>query len=160
MLKVVFYIAAFTMAAALLLWLSWHVLSMLYMVGFVLFWLAILGAVMFGAWHLFIKPRLPQFRKNAQYRLVDAARSYVYAFRLEPSMQDIVLLHDELHLAQLELAGDILQLNNDTVIKIVEDSGKAMVKVQVAGSKSQDKVFWVPRSCIVKPDQDKPTLLY
>lgn len=143
------------------MWMFWHVLSAAYYVGWMLFWLGMLAFIFYLIFSL-MKPKFPQLAmaKKDKYKVVDLARPYVYAFRSEPSLKDIVLLNDELHIAQLELAGDIVQLNNDTVIKILEDDGKEAVKIKVKNTKTREKVFWVPRSAIVKSgESEKPKLL-
>jgi hypothetical protein len=151
MAKLIAYLLMFAFLGAVSLWLFWHVISAAYWFGWMLFWLGLLAMVGYIAFSL-IKPKFPSIaiKKKVQYKLADLNRDTVYAFRLEPSLKDIVLLNDELHLTKLELQGDVLQLNSDTVIKIVEDTGKEAVKVEIKGTKSKEKIVWVPRSSIVK----------
>ena len=97
--------------------------------------------------------------KTVKYKVFDATKPHIYAFRMEPSLKDIAMLHDELHIAQLELAGDVIQLNNNTSIKIVEDTGKESVRIKIKGTKSKEKEFWVARSAVVPEQGDHPKLL-
>jgi hypothetical protein len=147
--KAILYAIAFAFFAVLAMWLFWHVLGTLYYFGWMLFWLGLLAFVLYLTWTL-MKPKLPviSMQKKPAHKLVDIVRPHVYAFRSEPELKDIVLLSDELHVAKLELAGDVVQLNNGTVIKILEDEGKEAVKIKVSDKKVKEKVFWVPRSSI------------
>jgi len=154
MAKWIAYFFIFALLGIVALWMFWHVVAAVYWAGWALFWLGMLALVGWVVWSL-VGPKLPKFqmKKKTYYKLADHKKEYVYAFREEPSLKDVVLLTDELHLAKLELQGDVLQLNSDTKIKIVEDSGKEAIKVEIKGRKSKDKFVWVPRSSIVETDK-------
>lgn len=159
-MQMILYALAFLFLAAVGLWLLMHVLSMAYYVGWMLFWLLLLLFMLGIAWSI-VKPKLPKLamKKTVKYKVFDARSPHIYAFRIEPTLKDIAMLHDELHIAQLELAGDVIQLNNDTAIKIVEDTGKEAVRIKIKGTKSKEKEFWVARSAIVPDQGDNPKLL-
>jgi hypothetical protein len=156
MAKWIAYFFIFALLGLVALWIFWHVLAYVYWAGWTLFWLGMLALVGWVVWSLF-GPKLPKFqvKKKSQHKLIEHQKQHIYAFREEPSLKDVVLLTDELHVAKLELQGDILQLNSDTKIKIVEDSGKEAVKVEIKGTKSKEKYLWVPRSSIVETDGKK-----
>jgi len=158
-MKFVFYFFAFLLLAGVGLWAFWHLISMVYWVGWMLFWLGLLALVFFIAFSIF-KPKLPSFKipGSFEHKVKDTARPFVYAFRHEPELKDIVLLSDELHVAQLELQGDVIQLNNDTTIKILEDTGKEAVKVEVKGTREKERVFWVSRAAVVRAEKYKSDL--
>ena len=158
MSKAVLYIVGFAFLGALLLWLLYHVLSALYWVGWMLLWLALLGILGFIAFSVF-KPKLPKFviKKPIQFKLSDPKNAHVYAFHAEPALKDLAMLHDELHIAKLELQGDVVPIESNTIISIVEDTGQDAVKVKIRATrpKDKDRILWVARSSIVKSEQPK-----
>lgn len=158
-MKLIFYAVAFLFLASLAMFMFWRFVSALYWFGWMLFWLGLLAFMFFLAFSL-LKPKLPDFlsRKKVEHKIKDSSRPYVYAFRHEPELKDVIMLSDELHVAQLELAGDVIQLNNDTSIKVLEDTGKEAVKVEIKGTKDKEKVFWVSRSAVFRAEQYKSDL--
>lgn len=155
MSKAVLYTILFTILGAFVLWLLWHVLSALYYVGWMLVWFAVIALVAYIV-TLIVKPKLPQFgiKKKAEFKLLDATHTCVYAFRNEPSIKDLSMVHNELHIAKLELQGEVIQLENNTAITVLEENAQA-VKIKLKNTKSKDSVFWVPRSSVAKMDQPK-----
>ena len=147
------YLLLFAFLGVLALWLLVHVLNALYWVGWMALWLGVLALVGYVVF-LLVKPKLPtlaQFgiKKTIQYKLADTHRPSVYVFRSEPSLKDVAMLHDELHLTKLELQGDVVQLDNNTIVTVLEDLGAGSVKVKVKNSKSKEKIFWAARSSLV-----------
>jgi hypothetical protein len=147
------YLLLFAFLGVLALWLLSHVLAALYWVGWMALWLGLLALIGYVVLSL-MKPKLPtlaQFgiKKAVHYRLADTHRPNVYVFRNEPSLKDVAMLHDELHLAKLELQGDVMQVDNNTVVTVLEDSGAGSVKIKLKNTKSKEKIFWAARSSLV-----------
>jgi hypothetical protein len=147
------YLLLFAFLGVLALWLLSHVLAALYWVGWMAFWLGLLAIIGYVVLSL-VKPKLPTLarfgiKKTVNYKLADTHRANVYVFRNEPSLKDVAMLHDELHLTKLELQGDVLQLENNTLVTVLEDSGAGSVKVKLKNSKSKEKIFWAARSSLV-----------
>jgi hypothetical protein len=87
-----------------------------------------------------------------EFRLGGTSSKSVYVFRDEPSLKDLVKMHDELHVAQLELAGDVFPVEKDTGVIILEDSGKECVKIRLKtkDSKKKERIEgWIDRSNLV-----------
>jgi len=153
--KMLIYLLLFAFLGVLALWLLSHVLAALYWVGWMALWLGLLALIGYVIFSL-VKPKLPtlaQFgiKKTVQYKLADTHRPNVYIFRNEPSLKDVAMLHDELHLAKLELQGDVVQVDNNTVVTVLEDvgAGAGSVKIKLKNSKSKEKIFWAARSSLV-----------
>jgi hypothetical protein len=161
MLKAILMIIALIAAMILGGWLFWHLMGLIYYVGYLVVGLVFFVGLCSIAW-MIMKPKgIPishqivdkaMAKAPKKYKVYDTQRKGVYAFRIEPSLQDIAKLSDELHVAQLELQGDILELQNDTKIKIVQDEGKEAVKIKIVGAKTKEKELWVARSSVVKDD--------
>ena len=159
MAKMLIYLLLFAFLGVLALWLLSHVLATLYWVGWMAFWLALLALIGYAVFSL-LKPKLPtlaQFgiKKTVHYKLADTHRSNVYVFRNEPSLKDVAMLHDELHLTKLELQGDVLQVENNTIVTILEDTGAGAVKIKLKNSKTKEKIFWAARSSVIKNEPPK-----
>lgn len=111
-------------------------------------------------------PRLAM-KKSAQqvdYKVREPSGKAVYLFRDAPALADVALMADELHVAQLELRGDVFQVQNDTHVIVLDDSKAEAVLVKIperqAGKKKQkalDVEGWVPRSSLVKDTRQLPS---
>jgi hypothetical protein len=116
---------------------------------------AVTGAIGFTGYKLLAasgKMPGPLLIGKKSYKVFDITRKQVYLFRSEPSLVDLAKAQDELHLAQLELKGEVFPLRNEEHVEIVEDTGKESIKVRV---KNAEKVAgfqqegWVCRSALV-----------
>jgi hypothetical protein len=127
-----------------------HVLGFLSMLFYGLISLALFGAVGYGVFLLFFgkkKSAEPKTVKN--FKLANSG-SDVYIFRNEPGIKDLVYLSDQLHLAKLELSGDVFTVPEDTHVIILQDDGKESVKVRIKNKKLKyDNEGWVERSNLV-----------
>ncbi len=160
MAKTLIYVLLFAFLGVLALWILSHVLATLYWVFMSAFWLGLLALIGYIVF-LIAKPKLPtlaQFgiKKSVQYKLADTHYSGVYVFRTEPSLKDVAMLHDELHVTQLELQGTVLQLENNTVVTILEENSTA-VKVKLKNSKAKEKIFWAAKSSLVESERPRIT---
>lgn len=127
---------------------SWLVTGLLMMVG--VFYAA---KFFYGA----KAPAQAKSKKATQFKVVDNANPCVYMFREEPALKDLILIEDQLHLAQLELQGDVVQIDNNSEVIILEDSGKEAIKIKLKSTdkkKSKKKQFdqegWICRSVLSK----------
>lgn len=114
--------------------------------------LAVAGVLGYAGYLIAVKPRLPQIAKKAgKYKVYDTHRKQVYLFRSRPSVADLAQVSDELHLAVLELRGDVFALRNEEPVEVLEDEGKESVRVRIksAEKNSPDQEGWVCRSSLV-----------
>lgn len=130
--------------------IAMHVLGLfaffLHLAGFLL----VLGGISYVIFLLLAgKTKKPQTEKPAGFKLA-GTKPEVYLFRSEPKLVDMVKIHDELHLTQLELAGDVFSAPKDSQVIILEDPGNGAVKVKIKNaSKKGDAVGWVDKSNVV-----------
>ncbi len=94
-------------------------------------------------------------RGKPTFKVWNAKSPNVYIFREEPSLKNVAMLTDELHLTQLELAGDVFSVDNDTQVIVLEDTGGEAVKVKVKGAKKKDRdgIGWVCRSSLIRQEK-------
>lgn len=129
--------------------LSWFLSTVFVflLMGYVLYW-------------AFFKKKAPAKAKtdNKNMLVHQAGGKIIYVFREEPSLTDVVKIEDELHKAQLELNGDVFQVDNDSHVIVLEDTGKETVKVRFknADKKSRESEGWVARDVLIRPDKTLP----
>lgn len=94
-------------------------------------------------------------RGKPTFKVWNAKAPRVYIFREEPSLRNLAMLTDELHLTELELAGDVFAVDNDTQVIVVKDTGAEAVKVKVKGAQKKDRdgVGWVCRSSLIRQEK-------
>lgn len=110
-------------------------------------------------------PRLAmkKSKQSVNYKVREPSGKSVYLFREAPELADVALMSDELHVAQLELRGDVFQVQSDTNVIVLDDSRAEAVLVKIPASgvskkkqKTLDSEGWVPRSSLVKDTRQLP----
>lgn len=129
--------------------LAWGVTAVVFVVG-MLYCLWLLMKASGGG-----GPKFKMPKGKPQYKVWNTKSSTVYIFREQPTLKDLAMLTDELHLAKLELQGDVFAVDNDTRVIVLEDDGKESVKVKFkhAKKKDRDAVGWVCRSSLIKEEK-------
>lgn len=149
----VWKIVATVILTLLAVYVVWYVLGWISLFFYTLVVAAIAAAVAYAAFQLFKLTRPAAAKKvPKEFRLGGTSSKSVYVFRDEPSLKDLVKMHDELHVAQLELAGDVFPVEKDTGVIILEDSGKECVKIRLKtkDSKKKERIEgWIDRSNLV-----------
>lgn len=90
------------------------------------------------------------------FKVWNSKANSVYIFREEPSIKDLAMLTDELHLAKLELQGDVYSVANDSYVIVLEDDReKEAVKIRFKNIKKKDRdaVGWVCRSSLIREEK-------
>jgi uncharacterized membrane protein YraQ (UPF0718 family) len=135
----VFFVALFVLA---------HVLGWLAFMFNLVLSLLMFAAVGYGIYYL-VKPKKSNSQKSISYKL-SGTTAQIHIFRNEPELKDLVNQNNEMHIAKLELAGEVFPVPKDTHVIILEDSGKEAVKIRIKGSKNKfDSEGWVDRSSLV-----------
>ncbi len=148
-------------------WIYARIVFFFYLMGQMFAALAMMGMICFLAYLLLSNkyPRL-SMKKTTQkvnYKVREPSGNPVHLFREAPALADVALMSDELHVAQLELRGDVFQVQNDTHVIVLDDSKAEAVLVRipaVGASKKKQKAMdaegWVPRSSLVKDHRQLP----
>jgi hypothetical protein len=158
MTKIVLGLMLLVIAAVLCIHFFWEFLGIFTAFSWLVTGLLLMVGVFFAA-KFFYSPKAPaaaKSKKPTQFKVVDNKNPCVYMFRDEPALKDLILIEDQLHLAQLELQGDVIQIDNNTEVIILEDDGKEAIKIKLKSTdkKSKKKKFdqegWICRSVLSK----------
>ena len=114
--------------------------------------LAVLIFIAFRYWQW----RSERFDKRAVYQLGTRYGHNVYIFHVEPSLEDMAKIEDELKLATLELEGQVFAVDNYTNVAVLEDDGGSAVKVKIFDAQTREQVGWVRRDNVVRASKVLP----
>ncbi|HEY9786593.1 MAG TPA: hypothetical protein V6D17_14395 [Candidatus Obscuribacterales bacterium] len=138
--------------------LFWRLLGLLtllsWVIAFVVFW----GVVAYVCYLIFFKKKAQAVVSeiSKSFKLYDPHKSSVLLFRSPPTIQDLALLNDELHVTKLELNGQAFRVDNDTKVVILDEKDAQSVKVKIAGKDAKERVGWVHRSSVVSETKQLP----
>jgi len=148
-------VIAIIVAIVLANWVFWHVVGLFTLTISVLAPFIVLSAIVFIAYRYY-RGRSIRFDKRAAYRLWNTAGKCVYVFHSEPSVEDLNRAQDELKLASLELQGQVFNVDNNTVVSVLEDEGAEAVKVKIIDPQAREHVGWVPRQTVIRANKELP----
>lgn len=156
-----FILAIIVIGSVIGVQLLWHVMSMMAMLAYALGSLVLIGGIGYAGFLLYrsgvVGAPLAVMRKPEpmHYKVSSTSSGRVYLFREEPTLKDIAMLSDELHVAKLELAGDIFPVENNSPVIVVKDDGEDAIKVKLkhASKKDPDALGWVGRSSLIQVEK-------
>ena len=158
MTKIVLGLMLAVIAAVLVIHFFWHFLGIFTAFSWLVTGLLMMVGVFYAAKFLYggKAASTAKSKQSTRFTVVDNKNPSVYMFREEPALKDLILIEDQLHLAQLELQGDVVQIDNHSEVIVVEDSGKEAIKIKLksANKKDKQKKFdqegWICRSVLSK----------